>query len=396
MALKQKLSKTTATRLSKDGVYGAGNNLSLLIRGDGKHKSWVFRYVHPITKKRINIGLGSFAKTKYEDVLNQAYELVQALNRGEDPRTILNAKTELADRSQTMTSLFESYIAHRAKTISERHAKDFIRLAIHNMPKLMKQHPKTITEADIINALSSIWLSKAETADRLLSRLKMVLTHHDYELNWNKITKALPQRIKEVKHLTAVDYTKAQAEYQYFSQANTQSSLAVAFLLLTALRSSTGRHITKAMVKSDVIEVPHHLFKATVAKKKSGEVFRLPITPQLRALINKSLQQQAELGITSDYLFANRDGNALSDVALSKLTKKHGYTVHGFRSTFRDWCAETKQDFWASEKQLSHAVLNSTQSSYLRSDLLAERTNILNQYHQYLSATNVVQLKRKA
>lgn len=404
MATKQKMTQSMVSKLG-DGWHGAGHNLYLFVRGNSR--IWLFRYVSRKTGKRINLTLGRANYLTLDVAKTKAFELCVALAKGQDPFSLLQAEKQ--KRAElTLKEAFEKYLAHKEKVISPRHKADFLRLAMFNLPKVMDLPVSAVDETEVIKALLPIWMDKRETADRCLSRVLMVLSHCGYTLNKTVITATLPRRPKIITPMRSIHHTQLKEEIARLNLNPSQSSLCLEFIALTALRSATARHLTYSMVDGDnnIINIPKSLFKGSVVAKAQKGYWRLPLTKTMKALIQRSQEMQAKAGIATPYLFCNRNGEVLSDNALSELTRKAtrrnalnedtSYTPHGLRTTFRDWCAENKMDFWASEFQLAHKVLSTTQASYFRSDLLQERTNILNQYHAYLYDAKVIQLKRRA
>jgi integrase len=175
-----------------------------------------------------------------------------------------------------------------------------------------------------------------------------------------------PRKIAPVRHYKAMPYADVPAFMARLRRLDSVAARCLEFLILTASRNGEARKATFDEVAGDVWTVPGE-------RMKRGKPHRVPLSPAARAVVKRM-----RAGAKGKFIFPSRSG-ALGDTALDDLLDdmKVGMTVHGFRSSFRDWAAETGFARELAELALSHRVGNDTEAAYFRSDLLEQRAALM-------------------
>jgi integrase len=246
---------------------------------------------------------------------------------------------------------------------------------------------RDVTTAHVIRVLEPIWLTKTETATRVRSRMELVLDFAAARgqregLNparWRgNLDAALPKpsKVAKVQHHAALDIRQMGA---FMARLNTQpgnGARALEFAVLTAARSGEVRG-----AKWMEIDLPNALWTIPAERMKSGREHRVPLSqPAVRLL--RGLPK----GEKDDLVFPGVDGQ-LSDMTLTAVLRrmKVDATVHGFRSTFRDWISEyTAHGTEVAEMALSHAVGDKVEAAYRRGDLFEKRVVLMSEWGAFL------------
>jgi integrase len=261
-----------------------------------------------------------------------------------------------------------------------------------------------------MKVLQPIWGTKTVTATRVRQRIEAVLDWAkvqgfrtgDNPARWRgHLDKLLPKasKVHAVKHFEAMPYAELPAFFVDLSRREATSAKALAFTILTAARSGETRNASLGEIdfKKGIWTVPE-------GRTKSGRMHRVPLTKEALAIVRglKHLQDDP-----ATLLFPNSQDRPLSDTAMRKYLqedlKKPGLTVHGFRSTFRDWAAERATTFprEIAEAALSHVVKDQTEAAYLRTDVLERRRKLLEAWAKFCtsaaaSGPKVVPLRKAA
>lgn len=371
--------------LCDPGRYSDGEGLYLYIGKTGR-KSWVQRIT--IDGRRRDIGLGGYP----------AVSLTQARNRSADNRTaVADGRDPVSDkRKPKMPTLKEAaytvHNANRPRWRNEKHAASWIQtLERHALPKIGNKRIDKIGRADVLTVLTPIWTTRPETARRVRQRMRTVfrwaMAHGFMETNpaGEVIDGALPPMPKVKAHLRALPYQDVgmALETVSASQASLSTKLCFRFLVLTAARSGEARAATW-----DEIDVQEQLWRIPSERMKAGIEHRVPLSEQ--AL--KVLAQASALRDESGLVFPSplKPGSPMSDMTLTKILRSTGLakraTIHGFRSSFKNWTLEQSDTPWAvSEAALAHILGNSTEQAYARSDLFERRRALMEQWADYLT-----------
>ena len=389
-----------------------GLNLQVALGPDGYTRSWVFRYTSPVTGKRREIGLGPLSLRGLAEVREMADACRKQIASGIDPKTLRDA--EKAERAAvrpvvlTFQQAAEQCIAtrqHEWKNAKHRH-QWAATLQTYAYPTLGCLPVDQITMERVLAVLEPIWTTKTETASRVRQRIETVM-------DWAKARKLfagdnpaslkgglgqlLPKarKITKVKHQPALPYQQIHAFVQALRQKKGISPKAFEFLILTAARSG---EVLDA--RWEELDLTAKVWTIPAERMKAGREHRIPLSGRAMAIVKEMLA-----GRQSDYVFPNPSGKrAMSNGALLAVIKGMPayaqYVPHGFRSTFRDWAAETTS--FANETlelALAHTIKDKAEAAYRRQDQLEKRVALMEQWARYVqtdSATAIILTMQKA
>ena len=373
--------------LTEPGRYGDGGTLFLCVAPGGS-KSWVQRVT--IDGKRRDIGLGGFPVVSLATARKRAFNNRVAIAEGRNPLGE-KGKTAIPSFREASKQTFE---ANRPLWRNEKHAKNWHRsLEKYAFPVIGDLAVNRIDRGDVLSILTPIWTSRAETARRLRQRIRAVLrwceAHGFVEYNaaGEAIDGALPHIPTAKEHFRALPYQDVTAALETVesSKASMAAKLCFRFLVLTATRSGEARGATWSEIDLNTRE-----WRIPATRMKGGVEHRVPLSEPALEVLERAQVLRDE----SDLVFPSptKKGRPLSDMTLTKLLRDVGLaertTVHGFRSSFRDWASEkTNAAHAVMELALAHAVGSSVEQAYARSDLLAKRGTLMEQWASYLSAT---------
>lgn len=371
---------------AKPGRHSDGGGLYLLVTPAGT-RSWMLRV--QVAGKRRDIGLGSFRDVTLAEAREKAITARKLAKAGKDP----SAK---AQRSSVSVPTFEK-VARRFHAEARRgwrngkHTDQWLNtLEAYVFPMIGARLPDDIAASDIYQVLSPIWLTKPETARRVRQRVLAVLDNAQ-AMGWrqtdaparglNTLLKGLRQPIKG--HFPAMPYVDVPAFYERLSSGpKTTGRLALRFLLLTAARSGEVRGATWRELDLD-----NSQWVIPAERMKTGIKHIVPLS---RPAVNV-LMDVRELfpSKPESLIFPGQRRHELSDMTLTKALRANGgqrFTVHGFRSSFRDWAAENGySNDWA-EAALSHAVRNKTEAAYRRTTFLEQRRSLMKDWGNFCTS----------
>jgi integrase len=377
----EKLSALAVSRAKEPGYYGDGSGLYLQVSKTGT-KNWIFLQ-YTITKRRREMGLGPL----HTVTLAQARELAKAcrlsLLAGRDPLEERNAaklEVELElERAKTVTfdHCAEQYIAaHRGSWKNAKHAAQWeSTIATYASPIIGSLPVAAVDTALVVQVLQPIWLEKTETATRLRSRIENILNwatvNHfrkgENPARWRgHLDKLLakPEKVARVEHHPALPWQEIGAFMAELRKRKGASARAVEFGILTAARSGEIRS-----ARWDEIDLDTAIWTVPAERMKAGREHRVPLSTAALVL----LKAMPDVG---DYVFPDqRQGAMLSDMSLTAVLRKMGrgnITMHGFRSTFRDWCAESVGNSFpreVCEHALAHSLPDKVEAAYRRGRL---------------------------
>jgi integrase len=387
-----------------------------LFLASGLDRRWCF-YRYMRAGRSHDLGLGdSFIPSAYgarypdqkraaanwlKVILGKAEGFDQQLLRGEDPagdRQRVQQAAKLAEASRiTFRQCAERYIeANKPGWRNEKHAAQWTAsLATYTYPTIGDLPASTIDTGHITNILQPIWAAKPETASRVRGRIEAVLdfaaTHGwrsgENPARWKgHLENVLPRRSKvaKVQHHAALPWQQLGPFMRDIERQDGVAALALRFTILTAAR--TGEAIDATWGE---IDTGSALWTVPEGRTKGGREHRVPLSEAaLTVLKAAAALRSAETG---DWVFpGGRAGKPLSNMAMLTLLERMGrgdLTTHGFRSTFRDWCAETGQPADVAEAALGHVVGDKTVAAYQRGDLLERRRNLMEAWAQFASAS---------
>jgi integrase len=388
------LSARQLRTLTSPGLYRDGDNLYLQVRGPNR-RSWLFRYM--VAGKARSMGLGRADEVSLVEARNKADAARRLLRDGIDPReqrdAARTAATAARARAITFAETAERYIAaHEPGWRNVKHRRTWrISLATDVNPIIGSLPVSTIDTELVLKVLEPIWRIKPESAARIRGRIEMVLSYATAR-GWRDgpnpaiwrghLQSMLPRRSKlsPVVHYRALDWREAPAFMAKLRERDGIAPMALQFLILTAARNREARCATW-----DEIDLPAAVWNIPAVRMKTGKSHRVPLSKPALAI----LQSMESLRTTSGPVFPGRSlkapvGNTSLPYVLQSMGRSY-ITVHGFRSSFRDWCGDTGKPADIAEAALAHTLGNQTQVAYQRGDLLDRRRHLMDQWADYLA-----------
>ncbi len=377
-----------------------GGNLYLQAtrsKSGGINRNWVFRY--EFDGRRRDMGLGSVHDVGLAAARMKARELRERMALDEiDPldarnesrqerRAAVQAKRAEKAKAQTFRQCVERYLAvHGDKWKSAKHAAQWrTTLKRYAYPAIGDLNVADIDEAHLIRVLQPIWKTIPETARRVRGRIEAVLGYAtvskfrsgDNPARWrNHLETLLGGVKKENGHHAALPIDEAPSFVAELRQRKSLSASALEFLILTAARTGEVRAATW-----DEIDLKAKTWTISAAKMKADREHRVPLCDRVIEIL-KGLQRRGALIFGSSVT-----GKPLSDMAMLELLRgmRPGRTVHGFRSTFRDWAGDrTAFPRDLIEFALAHKLDDKTEAAYRRSDALEKRRKLMQQWQRFL------------
>lgn len=373
----KRLSASAVQSATRPGRFSDGDGLYLVVQPTGT-KSWVCR-VQKAGNRR-DIGLGSASKVSLRLARERAREVRSQVEMGLDPLF----ERRKANGIPTFREAAAKVLAANRKTWkNEKHEAQWQHsLEAYAFPHIGNIRVNDITGPMIRNLLAEIWLTKPETARRVRQRVGAVLDwsyasgYRDSEAPMKAITKGLPRQPKQDGHFAAMPYTKLPYFIPALRERESFSRLALEFAILTAARSGEVRGATW-----DEIDLDLSLWIIGKERMKANREHVVPLCPRAVRIVERCGELRYR---DCPIIFPGVRGKApLSDMTLSKLLKemKQPFTVHGFRSSFRDWVSEkTNHPSDVAEAALAHIVANKTEAAYRRGNLLEKRRIMMTEW----------------
>jgi integrase len=398
-----RLSARAVDAKKRRGRYSDGDGLVLQISKWGT-KSWIFRYER--NGRERHMGLGSLNTVPLATAREVARKYRQLLLDGNDPIELRNTELQQrrleAARQISFKECAEAYIAaHQTGWRNEKHRAQWSStLDRYAYPVIGEVPVSAIDTALVLKCLEPIWKEKSETANRLRGRIENVLDSAaarglrplDNPARWRgHLDKLLPppSKVRAVKHHAAMPYPDLPQFLSDLRKRQDVAARALELTVLTALRTSEviGARLAEFDLGAKVWTVP-------ATRMKAGRGHRVPLSKRAIEIVG---------GLSNcDYLFAGRDGGPLSNMAMLKMLERMGrddVTVHGFRSTFRDWAAETTAyPNHVVEMALAHSVSDKVEAAYRRGDLFLKRRRLMEDWARYcgravMRSANVVAIR---
>ena len=389
--LTERLKDLVVKRTTEPGWYPDGNGLYLQVSKTSS-KSWVYRYKRKGKERRR--GLGPYPTVGLLDARDEAANCRALLKQGIDPidhnRDMEAAKHLSELKGLTFRECAEAYIESRkAEWKNEKHHYQWNQsLETYAFPTIGELSVQDIDLGFILNVLEPIWNTKTETASRVRQRIETILDwakvrqyrEGENPARWRgHLDKLLPspKKIQKVVHLPAMDYRDVPTFYQLLRQGRSVSKLALAFLIQTATRSKEARE-----AQWGEIDLKDKVWVVPGDRTKAGREQRIPLTDEALSILEDIKDFKHD-----NFVFpSTRRGKGIRDTSVRKqLQNKHpGLTVHGFRSSFRDWCAEmTNYPRELAEKALGHVLQDKVEAAYQRGDLFEKRRKLMDSWADY-------------
>ncbi len=391
-----RLSALAVSRAKKPGMHADGGGLYLQVSANGA-RSWIYRFMIDGTAGWM--GLGPLHDVTLADARVAAFEARKLRRAGINPikaRDDVKAKVRLeAARSITFMDAAERYMeAHKAGWRNAKHADQWRNtLSAYVYPVFGALPVQGVDVALVMKVLEPIWATKPETASRVRGRIESILdwaSARGYRLGENParwrghLENLLPRRsrVRKVKHHPALAYDEVGAFMVNLSKQQGTATSALEFLILTAAR--TGEVIGARWGEFNIEESS---WTVPAERVKSGREHRVPLSPAALAVIN-AMQKVRATERDDGFVFpGGKRGRPLSDPALWAALKRTGrsdLTVHGFRSSFRDWAAErTNYPREVAEAALAHVVPDAVEAAYRRGDLFQKRRRLMDEWARF-------------
>jgi integrase len=395
MAQGNKLNSMQVKGLVKPGRYGDGAGLCLQVRSP-TNRSWLFRYMRDGQAKWL--GLGDEQVVSLAQARQKAAKAREALAAGIDPieqKKADRAARKLALAVKTFAEVSELFIkSNEAGWRNDKHKAQWrSTLETYTSPVIGKVKINQITTDHVVAILEPIWTTKTETATRVRGRIENVLdfaTARGWRSGENParwrghLDHILPAKSKvaAVEHHAALPWREI-PEFMIALRAQEGiAAQALDFLILTAARSGEVRGALWGEFDLDA-----KIWTVPAARMKAKKQHRVPLCDRAIAVL-RTMKPLG--GDASSVVFPGmKTGKPLSDMSLAavlKRMKRDDITVHGFRSTFRDWVAEaTSFAREIAETALAHTNKDKVEAAYLRGDHFDQRRALMEQWQEHCS-----------
>jgi integrase len=390
-----RLSALMVAKTTEKGMYHDGGGLYLQVAVSGG-KSWVYRYM--LNGRAREMGLGPLNIISLSEARARAADCQRLRLDGVDPIEARKAKRATARLDATKSVTFDAcasaYIgAHKAGWHNPKHQDQWRNtLKTYASPVFGELPVQAIDVGLVMKVLEPIWHDKAETASRLRGRMEAVLdwaTVRGYRSGENParwrghLDKLLPARgkVRKVEHYAALPYREVPAFMRGLHDQEGIAARALEFLILIAAR--TGEVIG---ARWDEFDLDERLWLIPAARMKAGREHRVPLSGPAAAVIRNL--EKLRVG---EFVFPGRKfTKPLSNMAMLKVLERMDraeLTVHGFRSTFRDWVVEqTNTPGEVAEMALAHTVADKVEAAYRRGDLFEKRRELMKDWTQFCLA----------
>ena len=380
-----RLTALSVKQAKQRGYYHDGGGLYLQIAGNGS-RSWIFRYG---AQGRRHLGLGPTHAVTLQEAREKARDCRKQLVEGLDPIAEKQARKTAAHLEAAKAISFakaaETYIVdHHAAWKNERNRQQWRNtLATYAYPVIGKLPVAAIDTGLVVRVLQPIWHEKPETASRVRMRIERVLgwaTVHGYRAGDNParwhthLDHLLPQqgKIAPVQHHPALPFAELPAFTKAMLERDGLAAEALEFTILTAARTSEviGMTWRELDLKAGVWTVPP-------GRMKSGREHRVPLSARALVILKKQPRDDERVFPLSNMAF----------LQLLKRMERTDITPHGFRSSFRDWAAETHDaERDVVEMALAHAISDKTEAAYRRGDLFKKRRKLMDDWAAFCTA----------
>lgn len=381
-------------QITRPGLHAVGGAPGLLLQvKDSGARSWIVRVM--VGGRRRMIGLGSFPDVSLSEARQTAGDVRKQIRNGVDPVAERQAARDALRASQASAVTFDEaarqcHAARSQEFRNNKHAAQWkASLDQYASPIIGNLPVSEVGIEHIVKILEPLWTTKTETAVRLRGRIEAVLAwatvrgyrSGDNPARWKGHLDAVlpqPSKIAKVEHFKAVPVDEIGAFMEQLRQREGIGARALEFVILTAARSGEVRGVTW-----DEIDFNERIWTVPGERMKAGRPHTVPLSDDAIRLL-KSLHRRPDTRL----LFPSTQGKKLSDATLGAVLKRMGRTetVHGFRSTFADWCSErTSYPSEVREMALAHTIENKTEKAYRRGALLQKRRRLMQDWAKFVA-----------
>ena len=387
--------------LKRAGRFPDGQGLYLDSRPP--RASWVFRYT--LSGRARWMGLGRYPEISLKAAREKAFEARRLLDQRSDPIAVRDAERAEQQRRDAEVLTFqdcaEGYIAaHRDSWANEKHAAQWASTLTTYAYPLIGHLPVSEIDVPLVTRVLNqdvkwkgktqpLWSVKNETASRVRGRIESVLAwaasrnlrSWDNPASWAILRHQLPPRSRVARrgHHTALPYDEVSKFMQLLKNEEGAAALALQLTIFTAARTS---EILKATW--DEFDIANKVWTVPASRMKAKREHRVPLSDAAIAVLEKLVANASD---RANWVFPNATGKKpLSNMVMLMLLRrmKLSVTVHGFRSTFRDWAAEaTSHPSDIAEMALAHTIKNKVEAAYRRGDLFTKRIALMDDWAAY-------------
>lgn len=387
----REMSALEVGRLNRNGLHFVGvvPGLALQVRGDAR--SWILRAkIGNIVR---DIGLGGYPGVTLAMAREGAREMRLEIAKGIDPIQRRREQQDALKAAQAKRLIFSEAVRRFLADMSAEWGNPTHRqqwqntLQTYANPVLGELAVADIELAHVLEVLKPIWETKSETASRLRGRIERVLAwatvhghrYGDNPARWKgNLDVILPatSKTKKVKHHAALPYSEVGKFIGELQKRTGTAALALEFCILTAARSGEVRGATWAEIDLNKGE-----WTIPASRMKASKEHRIPLSKRAVEILSLLPEQRP-----NDIIFKAPRGGELSDMALLAVLKRMDLpvTVHGFRSTFRDWAGETTNfPREVIEHALAHQLKDKAEAAYARGTLFEKRRRLMDAWANY-------------
>jgi integrase len=393
-----RLTARTVASNNKPGLYCDGGGLYLQVAALGS-KAWIFRFRSPTTRRLRDMGLGPLHSVGLPEARAKASVQRAALLSGLDPISARDEETRRkaveAAKAVTFAQCAASYIeSHRAGWRNAKHVDQWTNtLETYAGPVIGHLPVQDVDIGLVLKILEPIWSSKPETASRLRGRVENILDwakargcrSGENPARWKgHLNQLLPTLSKKhrVIHHKAMPFPDVGAFVLRLREQSFISARCLEFTVLTATRTNEAIKATP-----EEFDLANSTWTIPASRMKAKKEHRVPLSPRATEIVKEMLTYGHV------YVFPSpRNGQSLSNMAMLNLLERMDVpvTVHGFRSSFRDWAAEhTSFAHEVCEAALAHTISNAAEAAYRRGDLFEKRRKLMDAWADFINAPPV-------
>lgn len=381
-----RLSARRVTAICKPGLHADGNGLYLSVSASGS-KSW--RLIYQIRGKRRELGLGSASTITLAQARAKALEARQLLQTGQDPKSVWRV-AETA--SHTFGAVALDYIeAQECGWRNAKHRQQWRNTLVTYAKPIWDKPVSDVGIGDVLQILRPIWISKPDTAKRVRGRIERVLdaakvlglrTGENPAVWRGNLAMLLPKQQKGPKrHHPAMPFAQVP---HFMNKLAKRTGLAARALELTIFTAARTSEVLQA--RWTEFDLENQLWVIPGERMKAGREHRVPLSGAAMAMLQ-------ELKSDGEFVFpGTKEGKPLSNMSMEMVLRRmkiEDCTVHGFRSSFRDWCGEmTEFPREIAEQALAHVVGNEVERAYRRGDALEKRRELMTAWARFLSESH--------
>jgi len=365
------------------------------------HGKWKLRYVSPETNKRRDMGLGAYPEVTIAEARDAAQEARKAIRSGVDPLAersrvqVAQASAAAIKRYTFEAAALEVYETLKPSWANPKHAAQWITtMRTYAFPVIGTIPVEDLQPKDFAKVLQPIWLVKTETAGRVKQRCHAVMkwcwgrelvTRNVVDMVDTLLPKK-PSKAVTVEHQPAVPWREVPAFVSGVLRKDADVTRdIIEFVVLTAVRSGEARHMAW-----EEVDLEKAIWTIPAQRTKTRQMHRVPLSSAALFVLarRKTLAKHPQL------VFPSPRGKVLTDMAMTSLLRKNNVqsstpgrvaTMHGFRSSFRDWASEQGWSRDLAERALAHTIKNQAEAAYHRTDLLEERRPMMEAWGRHVS-----------